>query len=264
MGKVCGAAPQDDGRPLSKSLRHSQPLNELAAQGQPSTMVAPWPWLLLALRCAGGNPRPKKDPFGCDELLPESSDAVALVVRGESFRGLNAGAFVQLEGYDTHALRSAIICTESSWEIQRALARNQVALLVEPLERRGVRVDVYLSSYGCWGVPGVANATAARWWRDLESWYGGPRRVRFSAPIAKAPGQTQRTPIDVGVGAALAAGAAYRSVFVWRFDLALLDPVAAADASATLGSAAPTDYLATDRAAPRGKATPCRPRVATQ
>ena len=76
----------------------------------------------------------------CGAPLPEANDRVAVVVRGESFRGLNNGAFIQEPGLDTHALRAAIICTPSSREIQRSLAKNHVDLLVKPLERRGVAV----------------------------------------------------------------------------------------------------------------------------
>ena len=118
MGKVCEAAPQDDGRPLSKSLRHSQPLNELTAQ-----------------------------------------------------------------------------------------------------------------------------------WDDMRAWYG-ESRVQFWDPLPRAPGQTQQDPINWGVDAALRSGRAYRSMIVWRWDVALLAPVAAPKAPDPRDDHPPTDYLETDRDEP--------------
>lgn len=192
--------------------------------------------------------RPRACADGADVLLTESSDAVALILRGEAFRGFTLGLYVEDPDaeVDTSTLRRGIVCAPSARAAQRALAKNHVARLIEPLEARGVRVDVYLASYGCEGVPGVSEDVARRWWAELISWYDGSTfRVKAAAPLPRAAGQTQRTLVSYGVDAALRSGVSYRSFIVWRFDQAALADV---EGPARRGDdEPPTGYLEADQ-----------------
>ena len=110
-----------------------------------------------------------------------ASTAIAVVLRGEVFRGL------------PHKLprdwRDRFSCQPSTFALQRAVSRSHVATLIAPLEAAGAEVDVLLASYGCGAdaapalarpggaapSPGVPPASA--WEDELVGWYGGAARV---------------------------------------------------------------------------------------
>ena len=95
-------------------------------------------------------------------------------------------------------------------------------------------------------VEDVSDAQADAWWRDVVSWYGGEARVRFSTPLARRKWQTQQSTASYGVDAALASGESYRSMIVWRFDVAAISPIASTTPVVVSKDVAPTDYLLTD------------------
>lgn len=212
--------------------------------------MAIW-WCLLLLPATlgeGGQPREcqaSQIPAAAAPAPPR----VAVVFRGEVFRGLNFDFHFSRDAADrrTDALRRKLPCLNSSYALQRALARNQVRMLLEPLEARGVAVDVFLASYGCWDlVDDVSDDRAAAWWRDVRSWYGD-HRVKFSEPVKRAKFQSQQTTISRGLDAALAAGESYRSLIVWRFDVAAFAPIAGPPGATLHGpDVAPTDFLLSD------------------
>ena len=75
----------------------------------------------------------------------------------------------------------------------------------------------------------------------------GETRVKFWDPLPRAPGQTQQDPINWGLDAALRANVAYRSLIVWRWDVALVAPIAGEDPPDLALDLPPTDFLETDR-----------------
>ena len=163
-----------------------------------------------------------------------NSLSVALVVRGESFRHFPRPS--ARSSYEVPAgLRRRLLCSPSTHALQAALAANHVANLIEPLERRGTRVEVFLATYGCWGV--LAAADAERWHADLRSWYGGGARVAHAQPVARDASTTQADLLSAALAPVLRRGAtAFGAVLLWRFDLVAPAPIAGA-------SATPADYL---------------------
>ncbi|KAH8046266.1 hypothetical protein JL722_13738 [Aureococcus anophagefferens] len=134
-----------------------------------------------------------------DAVADEREDTrrVALVVRGESFRGIH-----MMMPKD---VKRDAVCLPSSHAIQRAESENHVANLIEPLERAGVKVDVFLATYGCVGTEkfsDVSDAQARAWHADLQA----------AAPRAAAVLRYAKTQ-------KVAVKELYRSVLVWRFDL---------------------------------------------
>ena len=160
--------------------------------------------------------------------------SVALVVRGESFRHFPRPS--ARSSYEMPAeLRRRLLCSPSTHALQAALAANHVANLIEPLERRGTRVEVFLATYGCWDV--LAAADAERWHADLRSWYGGDARVAHAQPVARDASTTQADLLSAALAPVLRRGAtAFGAVLLWRFDLVAPAPIAGA-------SATPADYL---------------------
>ena len=160
--------------------------------------------------------------------------SVALVVRGESFRHFPRPS--ARSSYEVPAeLRRRLLCSPSTHALQAALAANHVANLIEPLERRGTRVEVFLATYGCWDV--LAAADAERWHADLRSWYGGDARVAHAQPVARDASTTQADLLSAALAPVLRRGAtAFGAVLLWRFDLVAPAPIAGA-------SATPADYL---------------------
>ncbi len=177
------------------------------------------------LRSAAASPQP-----------PPSLATVALVVRGESFRHFTRPS--PSTRFDVPAvLRRRLICSPLTYALQRALAANHVAHLIEPLERRGTRVEVFLATYGCWTV--LPAADAARWHEDLRGWYdGGAVRVRHHAPVARTgAGGSQAALLSAALAPVLRRGtAAFGAVLLWRFDLA-------APAALAGGAPTPGDFL---------------------
>ena len=189
---------------------------------------------VLWLACVGGNLAGSSivklaSPRECASCYAEERDEaasdgrrVALVLRGESFRGVH---FLMPK-----EVKRDTVCLKSSYEVQRAEAENHVANLIEPLERAGASVDVFLSTYGCVGTSkfsDLSDAEARRWHDDLVGWYGGDERVVASDLVPRAEGQTQQTTAATAAASVLAhakrQGKAvkdlYRSVLIWRFDL---------------------------------------------
>ena len=162
------------------------------------------------------------------------SMSVALVVRGESFRHFPRPS--ARSSYEVSAeLRRRLLCSPSTYALQAALAANHVANLIEPLERRGTRVEVFLATYGCWDV--LAAADAERWHADLRSWYGGGARVAHAQPVTRDASTTQADLLSAALAPVLRRGAtAFGAVLLWRFDLVAPAPIAGA-------SATPADYL---------------------
>ena len=158
-----------------------------------------------------------------DAVADEREDTrrVALVVRGESFRGIH-----MMMPKD---VKRDAVCLPSSHAIQRAESENHVANLIEPLERAGVKVDVFLATYGCVGTEkfsDVSDAQARAWHADLVDWYGADR-VKHAALVPRSDATTQQTTAAAAAAAVLryaktqkvAVKELYRSVLVWRFDL---------------------------------------------
>ena len=106
--------------------------------------------------------------------------------------------------------------------MQRAVSASHVRHVVEPLERAGLTVDVFLATYGCGGL--APPARAARAMAHLVEWYGAARVVR--AEQLPRRGSSQATPSLVAMRwlRALWPPGGYRSVLLWRFDVAALRP----------------------------------------
>ena len=202
----------------------------------------------------GAKPPPSPPPEPPEECSFEATfdtghdDVVALVVRGEAFRGATYDVEVLEDvGVSTAELRRGLVCAPHSLELQRATAAAVMDTIVAPLTDRGVDVRIFLASYGCFGAPGVSEKTARRWWGDLVAMYGGAARVAWAEPLPRTPETlTQAYPAKAGLDAALAAlgpTEQYRSVIITRFDVAPVAPIAAPPGA--FGDA-PTDYLLTD------------------
>ncbi|KAH8053062.1 hypothetical protein JL722_9727 [Aureococcus anophagefferens] len=177
----------------------------------------------------GAKPPPSPPPEPPEECSFEATfdtghdDVVALVVRGEAFRGATYDVEVLEDvGVATAELRRGLVCAPHSLELQRATAAAVMDTIVTPLTDRGVDVKIFLASYGCSGAPGVSEKTARRWWDDLAY----PAKAGLDAALA-----------------ALGPAEQYRSVIVTRFDVAPVAPIAAPPGA--FGDA-PTDYLLTD------------------
>ena len=138
-----------------------------------------------------------------------TDDRIALILRGEAFRGLHEAVDVDeaRANVETRVLRRGLVCAPHSRAWQRAISKAHVARIVEPLEANGLTVDVVLASPGCAGAPRFSNATAQRWWAELEAIYG-PRVV---ASTPQPPGLGQGEAVRRAVDALLALGRGYRS-----------------------------------------------------
>ena len=117
-----------------------------------------------------------------------------------------------------------------SAQVQRAVSASHVRHVVEPLERAGLTVDVFLATYGCGGI--APPARAARAMAHLVEWYGAARVAR--AEQLPRRGSSQATPALVAMRwlRALWPPGGYRSVLLWRFDNVALRPLGAAPAPA--------------------------------
>lgn len=138
-----GGAQGQEGQPLSRGLSLGDMLR-----------------ITAAVACLGVA---RSEVEECRSLPPPHKkpmpNRVALVLRGETFRGLNFDFHFSRDAADrrTDNLRRRLPCLNSSYALQRALAKNHVEQIVEPLERRGLAVDVFLASYGCWSLVADAN-----------------------------------------------------------------------------------------------------------
>eukprot|EP00854_Cymbomonas_tetramitiformis_P019615 gene19615-23458_t len=198
-------------------------------------------------------------PTVCDTRSPQPNleNAVALVIRGESFRGFNLAI-------PDNLVKRAITCRPNAYPVQRALARLHVKHIVEPLEARGIRVDIFLATYGCVGV--LPDDKALAWHEDLISWYG-EHRVKRADLVENGASSSQQTTFVAGLEAlqeyadpvsyrdvGVVQGVAYvgllilrsqRSLLVWRFDLLLFADLASPSAAEPRDESWP-DYLDVD------------------
>lgn len=175
-------------------------------------------------------------PTVCDTRSPQPNleNAVALVLRGESFRGFNLGI-------PDNFVKRAITCLPHAYPVQRALARLHVKHIIEPLEARGIRVDIFLATYGCVGV--LPDDEALVWHKDLISWYG-EHRVKKADLVENGASSSQQTTFVAGLEALqeYADPVSYRSLLVWRFDLILFADLASPSAAEPRDESWP-DYL---------------------
>ncbi|KAK3277026.1 hypothetical protein CYMTET_14941 [Cymbomonas tetramitiformis] len=178
-------------------------------------------------------------PTVCDTRSPQPNleNAVALVIRGESFRGFNLAI-------PDNLVKRAITCRPNAYPVQRALARLHVKHIVEPLEARGIRVDIFLATYGCVGV--LPDDKALAWHEDLISWYG-EHRVKRADLVENGASSSQQTTFVAGLEALqeYADPVSYRSLLVWRFDLLLFADLASPSAAEPRDESWP-DYLDVD------------------
>jgi hypothetical protein len=144
------------------------------------------------------------------------SKRIALLMRGDSFRGLS---------YAIAQSKLPLYCSDAAYEIQRASVEAILEFIVKPFESHGYTVDVYVSTYGCTGLPQAFPAEkAVKWHNDLVAWYGkhadGSPRVVADELVQRVQGQTQ----SYGVQCAMRllqskAPLNYQSVMLWRYDI---------------------------------------------
>jgi len=128
-----------------------------------------------------------------NQLPGYHSKRFALVFRGDSFRVLSYGVtacYTQDPGGRV-CNKQPYYCTDEAVAIQKASAKAQVGLMIEPLEKAGYTVDVYVSTYGCNGLPHVPAEKAAQYHQELLDIFGS--RVVASYFFEREKGQTQDT-----------------------------------------------------------------------
>ena len=148
------------------------------------------PHLVAALAAALAAAIVQQDPPPvCYDAPPAASHPendqrrVALLLRGESFRGLHMGL--------TSDLKRDVVCLPASYDVQKACAENIVEHVIEALEKQGVAVDVFVSTYGCVGAA-YAPLTDAEARRTLGNAYlcmvsEGDRSPPVAAAVKKEP-----------------------------------------------------------------------------
>ena len=131
------------------------------------------------------------------------------------------------------------MCTPHSYKLQEAVSRAQMERIVKPLEKRDMAVDVIVASPGCSNAP-VSSNLKKRWWADLQRWYGSNLKE-----AVLLDGVGHQTHLTAAVDAALRVSQAdiYRSILIWRIDVA---PLAVIAAPPKKFGDAPTDYLDAD------------------
>ena len=168
---------------------------------------------------------------------PHVAKAVALIMRGQAFRGCESveasrGHFIQLSNKTS--------CHAWAWEFQQIATASQLHHIIHPLEAHGYRVDVFGATFP---VPRALEGRAHPRGRRplsplsaLRGWYGGDgRRVAtFSASCThNADGEDYWERSQSGcigqsfarfASAARASGASYNFVILWRYDLVPLAP----------------------------------------
>jgi hypothetical protein len=170
------------------------------------------------------------------------SHRIALVFRGDSFRGLSYGVNLEYctnsdceeykrDGSQTRFDKLPFFCTPEAVRIQQAIARAQLKLIVEPLEKAGMHVDIYLSTYGCSGMDHLRQAKAG-WVKGVE--YEGEQelvKMYGHRVVAHALHHRRATDTqDTGVHHAMRlllnkAPLQYESVLLWRYDVVPLHPM---------------------------------------
>ena len=186
------------------------------------------------------------------------SKRVALVFRGDAFRGLSYGVTVkycknrQGKGCVAECNKRPFYCTSEATAVQRATAKAQLKLMVDPLEKAGLAVDIYLSSYGCTGLAHVSQGTAKQRAAELVEMYGGSARVKAHQVFDRDPGgdgsegkggtegeSEVEVSQDTGVHQAMrlllnATGGSvdYEAVLLWRYDVVPRTPMGPPEAAA--------------------------------
>jgi hypothetical protein len=113
---------------------------------------------------------------------------------------------------------------------------------VAPLEEQGMTVDIFLSGYGCTGLPHVSPATARKKEAELVRMYGGAKRVKAHSFFARGDGIKIKSPTqDTGVHQAMLLLLSkkpldYEAVLLWRYDLVPLTPMGPATVTWTTGT----------------------------
>ncbi len=186
-------------------------------------------------------------PKACDmaglnaAFMGNDAGRILLVLRGEAFRGLHHGVEVLDEGVavKTESLRRGLVCTPHSYKLQEAVSRAQMERIVKPLEKRDMAVDIVVASPSCSNAP-VSSNLKKRWWADLQRWYGSNLKE-----AVLLDGVGHQTHLTAAVDAALRVSQAdiYRSVLIWRVDVA---PLAVIAAPPKKFGDAPTDFLDAD------------------
>ena len=94
---------------------------------------------------------------------------------------------------------------------------------MKPLEKRDMAVDIIVASPGCSNAP-VSDKMKRRWWADLQRWYGSNLKE-----AVLLDGVGHRNHLIEAVDAALRVSQAdiYRSILIWRIDVAPLAPLSA-------------------------------------
>merc|ERR1719487_1021034 len=166
---------------------------------------------------------------------------ILLVLRGEAFRGLHHGVEVLDEGVSvrTAELRRGLVCTPHSFKLQEAVSRAQMARIVAPLEARDMAVDIIVVSPVCSNAP-VSSNLKKRWWADLRRWYGANLK---EAVLLDGVGHRNHLIEAVDAAVRVSQSDIYRSILIWRIDVAPLAPLSAPPKK--FGDA-PTDYLDAD------------------
>jgi hypothetical protein len=108
-------------------------------------------------------------------------------------------------------------------EIGQATAKAQLKYMVEPLEQAGLKVDIYLSGYGCTGLQHITKEQADDRYKQLVGWYGS-RVVAHSVFDRDSVGQHMQ---DLGTQQAMmlllktsqVRNLEYHSVILWRYDM---------------------------------------------
>ena len=182
----------------------------------------------LVWTAVGAETQLKYNVLRCDsaESLPttNASNAVAVIIRGDSFRGLTHGIVIA-------GSKRWGVCDAKAHAIQGALSRSHVKDIIEPFEQRGLRVDVFLATYACTSRTDPATIAAVRprrvpYTRDLSTWYGGPRAaggrvVGVHARDPNSPDAKQSTIVEDAMRLLRLHWPenGYRQVLLWRFDL---------------------------------------------
>jgi hypothetical protein len=112
-------------------------------------------------------------PTNADPLPGQGSKRIALLLRGESYRGLSYGSTVCYKnGQAKPCNKLPFYCTEEAEAIQKATAAAQMKMMVKPWEAAGFEVDIFVSSYGCNGIPGLSDERVAELDKGLVEMYG--------------------------------------------------------------------------------------------
>ena len=124
--------------------------------GEPQEMSITYPEVCSVNATSSINATNKMPGYG--------SKKVALVFRGDSFRGLSYATEFDQGG------KFPFYCTDKAAAIQKALAASHLKFIVEPIEAAGYQVSIYLSGYGCTGLPHVDETLAHKRWKELKQW----------------------------------------------------------------------------------------------